>query len=182
MTRQNKEIAKTILKIMGITGLIAGVIVFPGLIAVIEWFEKETRYDKKQIRNAFYGLKKRDFISYKNSSRGNRLVLTPKGKERLTQISLSELTIKRPSKWDGKWRLVMFDIPERIKSSRDLIRQHLHRLSFVQIQKSVFINPYPSHEAIVLLRKNYDLPDGTLYIFESRVLEGEDELKKIFKL
>lgn len=42
------------------------------------------------------------------------------------------------SHWDGKWRIVVFDIPEDKKVVRNLFRRKLKKWGFVQWQKSVW--------------------------------------------
>ena len=76
----------------------------------------------------------------------------------------------------------MFDIPETRKTVRDLIRWKLKRAGFVTIQKSVAVYPYPCHELIINLRNYHNLRPGELYVFEAKVLEGAEVLKKYFKL
>lgn len=44
--------------------------------------------------------------------------------------------------WDGKWRVVMYDIPEKIKAKRDLLRNWLKRLGMGQWQMSVWVSPH----------------------------------------
>lgn len=69
------------------------------------------------------------------------LTLLKKGREELRkQFPLLEWR-KRP--WDGKWRVVMYDLPEKIKSKRDILRNWLKRLGFGQWQMSVWISPHP---------------------------------------
>lgn len=43
-------------------------------------------------------------------------------------------------KWDGKWRIVMFDIPEQKRLVRDLFRRNLKKWGFLPIQKSVWVS------------------------------------------
>ena len=45
-------------------------------------------------------------------------------------------------KWDGMWRLVMFDIPERFKKGRNALSLKLKQMGFYPMQKSAFISPY----------------------------------------
>lgn len=182
--KKNKrgEIAFTVLKTIGAIGLVAGVMVFPGLALIIQQFEKTTKLSSRQVRHSLYGMRKRNIVHLKKTPKGLSIILTPKGKRELLKLSLRDLTVEKINPWDGLWRIVMFDIPESLRSSRDLIRIHLKRLGFIQVHKSVFINPFPCLEAIKLLRNYYELPAGSLYIFESRVLEGETELIKIFHL
>lgn len=42
-------------------------------------------------------------------------------------------------KWDGKWRIVIWDIPEKRRMARDLLRYKLKWLGFKQLQKSIWI-------------------------------------------
>ena len=45
--------------------------------------------------------------------------------------------------WDGKWRIVMFDIPEKRREHRERLRRALSELEYEPIQKSVFIGKRP---------------------------------------
>ena len=58
------------------------------------------------------------------------------------------MKIRKPAKWDGKWRIVVFDIPENLRSIRQALREHLCRLQFYQLQKSVFVLPYECGDEI----------------------------------
>lgn len=42
--------------------------------------------------------------------------------------------------WDGKWRVVMFDIPEEKRIIRNLFRRNLKKWGFKHLQKSVWIS------------------------------------------
>ena len=69
------------------------------------------------------------------------LQLLQKGREELLrQFPLLEW---RKLPWDGKWRVVMYDLPEKIKSKRDLLRTWLQKLGFGQWQMSVWVSPHP---------------------------------------
>lgn len=41
--------------------------------------------------------------------------------------------------WDGKWRIVIWDIPEKRRIARDLLRHKLKWLGFNQLQKSIWV-------------------------------------------
>ena len=60
--------------------------------------------------------------------------LTEKGKDKALIASLKFDN----GQWDGKWRLVIFDIPEKRRPARDLLRQKLKEWGFVHFQKSVW--------------------------------------------
>jgi len=62
--------------------------------------------------------------------------LTDEGRAR----ALWERVNKSPIIWDGKWRIVAFDIPETHYLTRDLFRRRLKDFQFKQLQKSVWIS------------------------------------------
>lgn len=53
-------------------------------------------------------------------------------------------------KWDGKWRLVIWDIPEKRRNARDLLRHQLKQLGFKKYQQSVWAS---KKNCTVLLRE-----------------------------
>lgn len=60
--------------------------------------------------------------------------ITQKGKD---QAIWTKLNIE-DAKWDGKWRVVIFDIPEKRRTARDLLRSKLKEWGFVHWQQSVW--------------------------------------------
>lgn len=102
--------------------------------------------------------------------------LTQKGQLKLL---LQKADARRASKWDGKWRLLVFDIPEGSRKKRNLLRRLLKESGFKKLQASVFINPWPlNREAIIYLKET-----GLMgYIRILRVDEMDDDriLRKQF--
>ncbi len=78
--------------------------------------------------------------------------LTEKGKRKLKEIEYDDLTIQKPSQWDRKWRVVIFDIPEnRETRARDALREKLREWNFYRLQKSVYVCPWPCENEILFL-------------------------------
>lgn len=65
---------------------------------------------------------------------------TEKGKNVIVLASLYRIPITK-KKWDGWWRLVIFDIPEQKRNTRDAYRKRLLNLGFGKLQQSVWISP-----------------------------------------
>jgi len=69
-------------------------------------------------------------------------------KLRLTSAGIEKLKRDFPiimlknKKWDGKWRLVIFDIAEKVRIVRNWLRKKLKELGFGQLQKSVWLSPH----------------------------------------
>ena len=94
---------------------------------------------------------------------------------------LKHLEIARPKKWDKKWRIVLFDIPEEQRMWRNILRAQLKRLQFRELQKSVFVHPFDCMKEIKQLSDYYQ---GGKYIrfIEATHIDNEAELKKQFQL
>ena len=86
----------------------------------------------------------------------------------------------KPPRWDGKWRLITFDVPGGYNIARDRLRALLKEFDFYPLQKSVWISPsYVSDEFWKDMFK-YDL-DQYCKIMLVDIIEGDRELKKYFK-
>ncbi len=66
----------------------------------------------------------------------NKLILklTDKGRTK----ALKSKILLEDEKWDGKWRIVIWDIPEKRRTVRDVLRKQLKSWSFTQWQRSVW--------------------------------------------
>ena len=88
-------------------------------------------------------------IDYKEDKDGFvKIVLTKEGQKKALKFKLDEMKIKKPAKWDGEWRIVIFDIPERFKKAREALRKKLKDLGFIKLQESVFVFPYECENEI----------------------------------
>ena len=83
--------------------------------------------------------------------------------------------------WDGKWRLVIFDIPEEIRKGRDALREKLRKLGFYELQKSVFVFPHECKDEVDFVIEFFGLREYVRYgVLES--IDNNFHLKKVFNL
>ena len=137
---------------------------------------------KRKAQNAFYGLKRRGLVEFISEKDGKETVkLTIKGRSKVKEMDLDAITIKMPKKWDEKWRIVIFDIPNRHTAAREALREKLKELGFCSLQKSVWAYPYPCEEEILFVENAFEvLP--FVEILEASVLVNENKLIKSFDL
>jgi len=110
-----------------------------------------------------------------------KMSLTKKGKKQSLLYDLATMEIKKPAKWDRKWRVVAFDIPERHKRVRDIFRDWLKRLHFYKLQDSVFVHPYDCRNEFDFLVEFYRARRFVRYMVADEI-DNEPHLKKIFSL
>ena len=101
-------------------------------------------------------------------------------RKELLKFDIEAMSIPRQNPWDGKWRMVFFDIPTSHKA-RNIFREKLISMGFFQMQKSVYVNPFPCAKQIKFLREVYEIPDSVkLAVIEH--LENDEDLRKFFRL
>lgn len=132
-----------------------------------------------RIMREFYNER---LIDYKEDNDGNvKIVLTKDGQKRALQFQFDEMEIKKPAKWDKKWRIVIFDIPEKKKKAREALRKKLKDLGFLELQKSVFVHPFECEDEIDFINEVFQIRP---YVRFMRVesFTNEEQLKIKFKL
>jgi CRISPR-associated endonuclease Cas2 len=104
-----------------------------------------------------------------------KMILTQKGKKQAKLLSLigGSIKLKKPKHWDGKWRLVLFDIPEKDRTFRDILREHLKTLKFFKLQNSVFVSPHPFEKQMLELVKIYSAQPYVRVITAIKIDNGE---------
>ncbi|MEY4747405.1 MAG: hypothetical protein RLZZ416_454 [Candidatus Parcubacteria bacterium] len=108
------------------------------------------------------------------------LVLTRAGQRELLRIELGERRLKS-FRWDGRWRVLIFDIPEYRKKDREKLRRTLRSVGFEHLQDSVWIYPYDCEDFVALLKADFKIGKDMLYMIVEE-LEGDSTLRKQFNL
>ncbi|MDP3740824.1 MAG: CRISPR-associated endonuclease Cas2, partial [bacterium] len=125
-------------------------------------------------------LEHRSYIKVKTEGDRIFIKLTKKGKLNALLDRIDKLE-KTHRKSDGKWRIIVWDIPESSSKQRDQLRRFVKKLGFYKLQFSVFIRPYPiAPEAVTYLKES-----GLIrFIRFLRVDKIDDDkfLKKHFKM
>ena len=132
------------------------------------------------VRSITY-LKRRRLISIAAKDELQILTLSENGKKRVLQFDLYKIRLKRPRKWDGYWRLVLFDIPEKHKMGREALRSKLNQLGFFPLQKSCFIYPFDCKSEITFISEIFEVAPYVNFILVKE-LEGATQLVKYFNL
>lgn len=145
----------------------------------IEEYYQERDNDRFHFRNKIHYLKQQGLINVFVENKKRYIELTPKGILRLQKDQFEDLRIGRPKKWDGKFRMVIFDIPEKDRALRDGIRKKLNNVGFAQLQKSVFVYPFECKEEIDLICNFYPV-EGFLKYLIADIIQGEEDIIQHF--
>jgi len=112
-------------------------VIFDDLVDKKKIKKKKLKFKEATVRQNLWRLKKQGFVENKEG----KYSLTPVGRILMQYIIKRKKAVN--AKWDGKFRVVIFDIPEKERRSRNWLRSELYILKYQKLQESVFIGKYP---------------------------------------
>lgn len=83
---------------------------------------------------------------------------------------------KRVKKWDGKWRIITFDVPEKRKHHRNFLRKELKWIGFKELQHSIWIIPLDIEKELLCLLKLWknDFSGDIRFLVVEKMTEDQD--------
>jgi len=129
-------------------------------------------------------LQKRKLISFQELGNGTvRVELTHQGKKLVRLYNLEDMKLKVPKRWDGWWRIVMYDIPTGQKRASNAFREKIRSLGLYQLQRSVWVSPYECLAEIEFLCTVFEINiDNCVYYFRAKEIPLEREIRASFHL
>lgn len=177
------EIIKDILSWLVIGGMVAVAATSPYfLYNVLRSFHKRKQYNKQSVANAFYRLQKEGAILFQKRNNQLYISLTREGKRKAGKFQINNLSIQRPKKWDGKWRIIIFDISDRQRIKREAFRGFLKRLQFYKLQESVWVHPFDCRAEVELLKDFFGFTSKEIQLIIAEQIENPDFLRAKFKV
>jgi phenylacetic acid degradation operon negative regulatory protein len=143
-------------------------------------YYKEVRKKIKkewEIKKAIKYLAQKRYI--KLNKEKQRIYLAEKGFSEFIRFK----ALQKQGKWDGKWRVIIFDVAEERRNNRDFLRTRLKWLGFKELQKSVWVFPYDIKKDIEELMEisKYNCRGDIRFLTVEKIGEDND-LKKWFGL
>ena len=136
---------------------------------------------KRSFHPAIARLKNAGLVQQKENG---IFYLTKKGEKEafFAFINAEAVRYKKPKlRWDGNWRIIFFDIPEKKRHLRDYLRSIIKTLGFKEFQKSTWIYPYKIPSFLQeILTEEHILP-YTRFI-TTKDIDYDEDLKKLFLL
>lgn len=174
-----------ILKFLAIGGVLTTGLIAPNSIMIfgktldrlLDRLEK--RQKDRELRRVLHYMKQRGLIKYRPRDYENGIILTEAGKKRIEKSKYSNLSIPVPEKWDKKWRIIFFDVPETQNTKRKALTHKLHLIGYRQLQLSIWIHPFPSRAEIEMIAEKNEVRRYLTYI-EVESIDGKASLLSLF--
>ncbi|MSR70762.1 hypothetical protein EXS62_01865 [Candidatus Kaiserbacteria bacterium] len=137
---------------------------------------------KHQLNESLRRLVTKGFVVFVDQ-RGRRFArLTPKGEEYLRyEEQKTALQLQGKKRWDKRWRVIIFDIPEYRRGTRDKLRITMQNIGFYRLQDSVWLYPYDCEDFIALLKADLKIGNAILYMVVEKI-ENDAKIKTHFSL
>ena len=94
----------------------------------------------RAFANLIYYLKRNNFIKAKNLEGKKGIAITNKGLSKALQAGFQFQDNKKRD--DGKWIMLIFDVPKHREKARRLLRSILENLGYKLLQHSVWVCPF----------------------------------------
>lgn len=180
MKQSSRDLTKAILILAGVTVLIPAMAVAPGLGYALKPFIKSKGYYPYDIERTLNRLRQQKLISISHNGDKTKITLTQNGRRKVLSYKLSEIKLKK-GKWDGWWRVVIFDIPEKDRRGRNVLRSKMQELGFYMLQKSVMVTPWECRDEVDFIKHYYNLGDY-INVIKAKNFDGEDLVRNYFEL
>jgi len=178
-------IRKIVLRTLYASGILAAALVAPKALTLFSYFNRhkiKKHAFERRISQAIGRLERDGFIEYADSPGPPLLRLTNRGESLAERVAAATYRIPEPAFWDGKWRVVLFDVREKRRRTREQLRLLLSSTGFVRLQDSVWIYPYPCDEFLVLIRAHLASGVGEVRYLTAEHLESDRKYRERFGL
>jgi len=182
---------KEVLMLLGAGAFLAASIIFPGLPMAAKPFidaAKEADRNKRQkewekfnlwrLRQVIKRMQGSKLVEVKEEKGIPIIKITHKGKQKLLRYKVDEMALDE-STWDGKWRLIIYDVAKAKRANSEMFRAMLNKLRFLKLQKSVYLTPFKCEEEVEYLKLLFDIGDE-VQILKVGDLENEGAYRRYF--
>lgn len=137
-------------------------------------------YERGSLRRRLDRLNKRGYI---HKIKGRHDVTFLFSKDRRFDFLGDKLALKNKlfkKGWDGRWRLVIYDVPSKLDSERNALRNYLAELGFGKVQLSSWVSCYDCASQIDAFCRERDTLKYVC-IYEGKFFSGKDEVTLVEK-
>ncbi len=179
--RRRENIQQAVLGTLALTGALAVIAIAPALPMALASItgKKHLGY---RAKTATGRLAQKGLVTFETRNGMKFARLTPKGVQALAlEQAKVALAIRVKKRWDRRYRMVIFDIPQKRRLVRDQLRHLMRDAGFFRLQQSVWVHPYDCEELIALIKAELKVGKDILYAIVEEI-ENDQHIKDHFGL
>lgn len=179
--KRKRDIQNAVLAAIAVTGFVAVAAVAGNAIQLLDHLPNEKYNLRYRAKTAAGRLVAKGYATWTERGGKKYLRLTPAGRKALA-FEQAKITLRnQKKKWDGRWRMVVFDVPERRSRIRVRLRAVMREIGFVRLQDSVWVYPYDCEDFIALLKAELKIGKDVLYAIADTI-ERDKDIRRQFGL
>ncbi|MBI2409800.1 CRISPR-associated endonuclease Cas2 [Candidatus Kaiserbacteria bacterium] len=181
--RQKAYIQVALLTAVALAGVALVASVAPNLPVALDKLPSVKRARLRyQYRTSLGRLAVQGYIKFEKRDGKSYARITEAGRKKLAfEQEKAKLDLSKRRRWNGSWRVVIFDIPERRRRTRNRLRIIMQELGFVRLQDSVWVFPYDCEDFVALLKAELKIGGAVLYMVVEAI-ENDRHLREHFGL
>lgn len=181
--RGRKFLRDILLTSIALSGVVLVAAIAPNALAQLKHLPAMKRARLRyRARTTLGRLAMQGLITFEKRKGKNYARITPAGREALLlEQRKADIRDGKKRRWDKRWRVIIFDIPERQRKVRDRLRITMRELGFARLQDSVWVYPYDCEDLIALLKADLKLGSAVLYMVVEHI-ENDKHLQEQFSL
>ncbi|MBI2635508.1 MAG: CRISPR-associated endonuclease Cas2 [Parcubacteria group bacterium] len=186
MILKGKSLTREILFVVAVSPILLSALFAPNAVQLlkplIKWRKNWDKIDYKRIHEAVRRLNNKRLVRL--TEKGDKLFIeiTDSGKRLVKNFDYDNLELPKLKEWDKKWRLVVFDIPNKKKKERRAFSRKLKDIGFYPLQESVFIYPYDCRDEMDFICEFLSIGRYINYCIVESLDKREGDLRRIFDL
>ncbi|OGG57877.1 CRISPR-associated endonuclease Cas2 [Candidatus Kaiserbacteria bacterium RIFCSPHIGHO2_01_FULL_55_17] len=179
--RQKRNIQNAVLTAVGVAGVLAVAMIAPNIFKALPRVAGDKYRMGYRAKTTVGRLAQKGLVRFVQRSGIRYVEITDKGRRVLFLTEAKNIHQQKWRRWDKRFRLVMFDVPQYRRDTRDKLRAYMREYGFLRVQDSVWVYPYDCEELIALLKAELRVGKDVLYaIVES--MENDGWIKRHFGL
>jgi len=179
--KRNKDMKNAVLATVAVAGVIAVAAIAPNAIQLLKTTGMTERLRHRSM-SALGRLKAKGEVEFLEMDGKKYARLTARGEKTLAYAQEKlRLQDKKPRRWDRRYRLIIFDIPEKRRKTREHLRLVMRDIGFLRIQDSAWVFPYDCEEFVALLKADLHIGKDVLYAVIEEI-ENDAVIRRHFGL
>lgn len=141
----------------------------------------ELGFDPFQINKTLKRLTKQEYLDKKLDEKSEKYRLAQKCIDQINFLKLESAKLEPQSKkWDGYWRVIIFDIPEEKRQIRNAFREKIYEWEFYKLQNSVFVYLFACEKEVGNIARILDIENCVLILKTKHLGHAESRVRRFF--
>lgn len=174
---------RAVLTVLGTGAVILLAATVPNALMALKPFIQKRRgkVNERSLERVIQRLKGRRMVEFVTHNRKTVLQITESGRKRLREFEFEQMKLALPKPWDGKWTIILFDIPEYKKTARDALRRKLQQLGCCQYHRSVFVHPSDCADEVDFIAELFNVERHVIHFRTPSLGNQEYRVRKFFR-